>query len=103
MPHVFDIARVAALEQGVEVVVDGLSHQRGALGEGGAAQAVEAILIGLDFDDDQCDALGRREDGANFGDTHGSVLMTIAGRGLAYDPTRVSARNSPYPTPPDAL
>src|SRR5581483_1953268 len=63
LPHVLDAERVLAEEERPEVLVDGGLDGADALGEGGAAEAVEPRLAGLDLDDDEADAGGRGEDG----------------------------------------
>ena len=64
-------AGIAADQQRLEVVLDRGVHRQQPLGEGGAAEAVQARLGGLDLDHRQADARGRREDAFHISDLHG--------------------------------
>ena len=59
---VFDVVRVAADQERLEVLLDRGDDRQRPLGERGAAQPVQARLAGLDFDDDQANAVGRGAD-----------------------------------------
>src|ERR1700722_4288794 len=63
LPEVFDVVYVFADAEIGHIVVDGGHDDFGALGESGAAHAVEAGFGGLYFYDDQVGALGRGADG----------------------------------------
>src|SRR6185312_11271956 len=58
LPDVFDLVDGVVGEEGLEVAFDSGLNEVGALGEGGAAVAVEAVLIGGDLDYVEADALG---------------------------------------------
>jgi len=81
LPDFLDAVDIAAHEQGTKMFGDGGGDGCPALGEGRAAQSVEAGLGGLDFDDNQVDAGGSGQDGSYIanGDTHGSLFLdTVA-------------------------
>ena len=56
LPGVFDLVDRMVQQERLEVAFDGGLDQVRALGEGGAAIAVEAVLIGQNFDHGQADA-----------------------------------------------
>ena len=68
LPDVLDLVGVAADEERLQVLLDGGLDDQRALGEGGAAEAVQARLAGHDLDDDEADAVGRGEDRLDVGD-----------------------------------
>src|ERR1700722_10053398 len=63
LPEVFYVVYVFADAEIGHIVVDGGHDDFGALGESGAAQAIETGLGGLYFHDDQVGALGCGADG----------------------------------------
>ena len=67
LPKVFDAQRVLAQQEGLQVAVHGRGDYAGPLGEGGAAQAVQARLAGQHLDHHQPDARGRRQDRLHIG------------------------------------
>ena len=68
LPEVVDPVRLPADQEGLEVAVDGGDHQVGALGVGGAAVAVEPVLVRRDLHDHQAEPPGRGGDGPDVGD-----------------------------------
>ena len=72
------LRRVLADQERLEIAVDGRGHDAGPLGEGGAAEAVEAGLVGHDLDHDVAGAAGRGgEDGLNVGDLQRRELAAV--------------------------
>jgi hypothetical protein len=65
LPDVLDTVCGLTEQEWLEVSFDGRLDEIGALGEGGAAVAVEAVLIGGDLDDGEADAFGRALDDAD--------------------------------------
>ena len=65
LPDVLDAVRGLAEQQRLEVLLHGGTHQVGALREGGAAVAVEAVLVGRDLDHREPHAGGRALDHAD--------------------------------------
>ena len=62
LPDVLDLVDAPADQERPQVLVDGRLHHERALGEGRAAPAVQARLIGDHLHDDEADAVGRGED-----------------------------------------
>ena len=81
LPEVFDAGDVSADEHGSEMILDGGVNGAEGLGEGGAAEAVEAGLGGDDLDDDEAGAVGLGEDGLDVGDGDGGGHDRILLRG----------------------
>ena len=67
LPDVLDSVGVLADEERAEVLLDGGDDGERTLGEGGAAEAVESGLVGLDLDDHEPDAVGRGADRLDVG------------------------------------
>jgi hypothetical protein len=65
---ILDVVRAAAEEERLEILLDRGHHGQRALGEGGAAEAVQAGLARLDLDHDQAYAVGRGTDGLDTRD-----------------------------------
>ena len=87
-PNVLNAVRGFAEKQGLEIAIDGGLDEIGALGKGGAAVAVEAVLIGGDFDHGKAHALGLALDNADvfdvgLGHTAGGVLGLFLSGGEA--------------------
>ena len=62
LPEIVDAVGGPADEKRLEVLFDGRDDQIGALGKRAAAVAIEPVLVGEDFDDDQPQAIGRGRD-----------------------------------------
>ena len=68
LPNVFDLVGALAGEEGAEILLDRRIHQFGALREGRAAVAVEAVLVGGDLDHGEAQAGGGGGDYGNIFD-----------------------------------
>jgi len=71
LPDVLDAVNVAPEHKGAQILVNGRRHGERPLGEGGAAEAVQAVLAGQNLDDHQADAVRRSQDGLDVGNSHG--------------------------------
>jgi hypothetical protein len=65
---VFDIVRVPSDQKRLQILLDRGDHDQRTLGEGRAAQPIQAGLARLDFHDHESDAVGGSADGFDAGD-----------------------------------
>ena len=87
LPKVLDIVRVPAARKRIKILLDGGHHGEWTLVEGGAAEAVQTGLAGLDLHDNQPGPLRRSLDRPHLGDfqrreASGCLGGSLGGNGI---------------------